>query len=63
MKPVAFPQAPVYVQEWPEGTALCKTCGQPDNCGDCKHGALTVGQIVDLGGVLVPASVVRIGER
>lgn len=29
---------------------LCDECGQPDNCGDCTHGQLTVEDVRQLGG-------------
>lgn len=28
---------------------VCNDCGQPDNCGDCEHGALTDAQAKSLG--------------
>lgn len=42
----------VFNRCWPDvsDNERCKTCGQPDNCGDCNHAPLTLGQVGALGG-------------
>ena len=40
-----------YGRTWPEGTEVCPSCGQPDNCGECNHHRLSADQAQELGAI------------
>lgn len=46
------PEPDAYGRTWPQvpDAERCRTCGQPDNCGDCNHTPLTDAEVVQLGG-------------
>lgn len=48
------PEPDLYGRSWPgvPENERCRTCGQPDNCGECDHVALTARDVLQLGGQL-----------
>lgn len=51
-------------RQWPKGYALCDTCGQPDNSGDCTHTRLSSSEVLEIAsGESEPLLILMPGER